>query len=669
MGSSTTSVTINFTSALSSIYGDTPPSGTISSGYTLVGSSNLTLSYGSFLTSTTAAGSYSYASNPTLLSIGYTSGSASDYSITWGTNSSYTVSPRPINITVNSGQTKVYGAANPAYTYAVEAAGSSRGRVNNDTFIGALARVAGEDVDTYAINSVGTLANSNYAITVVPANFAVTQAPLTVTASAQSKTYGDILTMGNTTDTNLFTSSGLQNGETIGRLTLASSGAVDTAGVSGSPYSIVPSNATNGTFMASNYSITYVNGALTVNRAPLTIGATGQSKNYGTTLNLGTTGFSPAGLKNTDTIGGVTLSSSGAMDTAARGTYTITPSAATGGTFDSNNYNITYSNGNLTVDRAPLTVTANNASKTYDGAALPGGGNGVTYSGFVLGQGASDLPGALDYSTGSSSGAVNAGSYTIRPSGYTAGNYSYTYVDGTLTIAQRPITLTADAQTKVYGNADPSLTYAMEAAGTGRGRVGTDTFTGSLSRTAGETVAGGPYAIAQGTVANSNYAIAFVPANLSITQRPITLTASAASKVYGENEPTLAVTVTGGSLATVAQNDAMADVSGTLSREAGSNVGSYDIALGTGAKAANYAITFTTDIHQHHRHCGHGGWLVKRRQPHRQSDPRIRRDQRRRRRDVSDSAGNDDQHRQRQLQHYLCASQPDYRPEDPDAGR
>jgi hypothetical protein len=253
-------------------------------------------------------------------------------------------------------------------------------------------------------------------------------------------------------------------------------------------------------------------------------------------------------------------------------------------------------------------VTAVAASKTYDGVAYSGG-NGVTYSAFKFGQTESVLTGTLAYG-GTAQGATNysAGGYTIVPSGYnTTGNYSFTYVPGTLTIAQRPITLTADAQTKVYGNADPSLTYAMEAAGSGRGRVGTDTFTGSLTRSAGETVAGGPYAIAQGTVANSNYTISFAPDNLTVTQRPITLTASAATKVYGENDPSLAVTANasgaGVGLATTGNsntvNDSLADVTGTLSREAGTVVGSYDIALGTGgtagSKAGNYAITFTTD--------------------------------------------------------------------------
>ncbi|MBU3615600.1 MBG-2 domain-containing protein, partial [Polynucleobacter sp. Latsch14-2] len=61
---------------------------------------------------------------------------------------------------------------------------------------------------------------------------------------------------------------------------------------------------------------------------------------------------------------------------------------------------------------------------------------------------------------------------------------------------------------------------------------------------------------------------------------------------YGETDPSLAVTITAGSLASVAVTDTLANVTGTLSRSAGENVGNYNILLGSGTKAANYTITF-----------------------------------------------------------------------------
>lgn len=80
-----------------------------------------------------------------------------------------------------------------------------------------------------------------------------------------------------------------------------------------------------------------------------------------------------------------------------------------------------------------VTTTASNDTKTYNGIAYSGG-NGVTYSGFVNGDTSAALGGTLTYG-GTSQGAINAGSYTITPSGYTNGlGYALAYADGTLTI-------------------------------------------------------------------------------------------------------------------------------------------------------------------------------------------------------------------------------------------
>ena len=98
-----------------------------------------------------------------------------------------------------------------------------------------------------------------------------------------------------------------------------------------------------------------------------------------------------------------------------------------------NNYSVTLAgNSASTINQANLSVTANNASKTYDGVAYSGG-NGVTYSGFVGGETSAVLGGTLAYG-GTSQGAVNTGTYTITPSGLTGSNYALSFVDGVLTI-------------------------------------------------------------------------------------------------------------------------------------------------------------------------------------------------------------------------------------------
>jgi hypothetical protein len=100
--------------------------------------------------------------------------------------------------------------------------------------------------------------------------------------------------------------------------------------------------------------------------------------------------------------------------------------------------------------------------------------------------------------------------------GNSGSNYHVTFVNASGSIGQAAITVTADAKTKTFGTADPPLTYNV----TSGSLVAGDSFTGSLSRVAGETVAGSPYAIQPGTLsAGPNYHLTFVPANLTITPR------------------------------------------------------------------------------------------------------------------------------------------------------
>ena len=94
----------------------------------------------------------------------------------------------------------------------------------------------------------------------------VNAAPLTITASPQSKTYGSTLSLGTTA----FTTATLYNGDTVTGVTLTSSGTAATAPVAGSPYTVTPSAAT-GSGLA-NYTITYDTGLLTVDPAPVVLG-------------------------------------------------------------------------------------------------------------------------------------------------------------------------------------------------------------------------------------------------------------------------------------------------------------------------------------------------------------------------------------------------------------
>ena len=232
----------------------------------------------------------------------------------------------------------------------------------------ATATVGGPTASCPARDRLGTGLSSNYTITYANGTLTANPAALTITANSTTKTYGQTKTFAGTA----FTTTGLVNGDTVTGVTLTSSGAAATASVAGSPFTILPSAAA-GTGLG-NYTISYVNGTLTVNPAALTITANNASKTYGQTASFAGTAFLASGLVNGDTVSSVTETSTagGATATAAGFVQHRARRRDLLGT-GLGNYTITYANGTLTVNPAALTITANNASKTYGQTATFGG--------------------------------------------------------------------------------------------------------------------------------------------------------------------------------------------------------------------------------------------------------------------------------------------------------
>jgi filamentous hemagglutinin family protein len=155
-----------------------------------------------------------------------------------------------------------------------------------------------------------------------------------------------------------------------------------------------------------------------------------------------------------------------------------------------------------------LTVNANAASRQY-GNANPAFTYGAT--GFVLGDtAAGTMSGAL---TSAANGTSSVGNYAITLGTLAANGYLINFTGANLSVMQRPISIAADAQTKAVGSPDPTLTYQV----TSGSLVNGDTF--SLSRAAGETIAGSPYAISLAS-GNPNYNISYTGNALTITAAP-----------------------------------------------------------------------------------------------------------------------------------------------------
>ena len=197
----------------------------------------------------------------------------------------------------------------------------------------------------------------------------VTPALLTVTASSEGMTYGG------TVPVLAYTYTGLVNGDKSASFTGGlSTSASSSSGVGG--YGI-----TQGTLVATgNYTIDPFNpGTLTVNAAPLTVTATSEGMTYGGTVP--TLAYTYTGLVNGDK----SASFTGGLSTSASSSSGVGGYGITQGTLvATGNYTIDpFNPGTLTVNAAPLTVTATSEGMTYGGTVPV---LAYTYTGLVNGD-------------------------------------------------------------------------------------------------------------------------------------------------------------------------------------------------------------------------------------------------------------------------------------------
>jgi surface protein len=475
-----------------------------------------------------------------------------NYDITY-TAADFTITKATLNI-VAEAKSKVYGSADPALTYTVT------GFANGDdhtVITGALTRIAGEDIGTYAINQ-GTLAVSgNYEITYTGADFNITKATLNIVADAESKTYG-------TADPALtYSVTGFANGDdhTVITGTLAR-----TAGEDIGTYAI-----NQGTLAVSgNYEIAYTGADFNITKATLNIIADTKSKTYGTADPALT--YTVTGLANGDDHTVIT----GALTRIAGediGTYAINQ----GTLAVSGNYDIAYTGADFNITKATLNIVADAKTKVYgtNDPALT-----YTVTGFANGDDHTVITGTLARTAGEDIGtyAINLGTLAV------SGNYDIAYTGADFNITKATLNIVADAKSKTYGTNDPALTYSVTGLANGDDHT---VITGTLARTAGEDI--GTYAINQGTLAVSgNYDIAYTGADFNITKATLNIVADAKTKVYGTNDPALTYTVTG-----FANGDDHTVITGTLARTAGEDIGTYAINLGTLAVSGNYDIAYT----------------------------------------------------------------------------
>ena len=395
--------------------------------------------------------------------------------------------------------------------------------------------------------------NANYETAEIKVTLKVTPKPVTVTAESTGKTYGAddpelTATVSETldNDTVSYTLS-REKGEAVGK------------------YTITPTGEAN----QGNYTVTYETGTFTIRKSgSLTLTAKGYEGEYD--------GEAHVASATASVTQGTTISyqvGNGEWTTKAPsiqdvGEKTVNVKA------ENANYETAETTVTLKVIPKPVTVTADNKSKTYDEkdpeltAKVSGTLNGNTVS----------------YTLSREKGK-NVGDYAITPKGdKEQGNYTVTYVPGKLTISKAgaaEMNLSATGYEGVYdGNSHAASASTKVTEGTTISyQVGNEEWT---------TKAPSIKDVGEQTVSvkaeNANYETASITVTLKVTPKAVTVKADNKSKTYGAADPELTATVSG-----TLDND---KVRYTLSRAEGKNVGEYAITPSGDEKQGNYTVTY-----------------------------------------------------------------------------
>jgi large repetitive protein len=230
--------------------------------------------------------------------------------------------------------------------------------------------------------------------------------------------------------------------------------------------------------LGDNYTINFTGSTLTITPRAISAAADSQSKIYGEDDPELTYEITAGSLVDGDSFSG------GLARTVGEdvGSYAIGQGTLSLG----DNYTINFTGNELAVTPRALVIKAIDATKVY-------GESDSVFEVQYTNLAPSDTAGVISGLTLLRQPGSAAGRYTITPGNAENGNYSISYVSGTLTIVPKQIMIIAEAKSREYGQADPKLTYTTAAGALEAG----DALSGQIIREPGENVGG--YAIMQGT--------------------------------------------------------------------------------------------------------------------------------------------------------------------------
>ena len=559
-----------------------------------------------------------------------------------------TITRRPVTVTANSYQ-KTFGEADPAFTAKVE------GTLGNDKVDYKLSRETGEDVGTYTITPTGDEKQGNYKVTYKPGTLTIVAAQRTTELSVTSyngvydakkhtitvngtvagdqvaysydggKTWvtdlkeyknvtkGSVAIQVKVTNTNYTPSETILNGTvTITPFPLVVTAedkskvfgekdpkltATETSGVEGKEkpdnqkiertmtreagenvgnYKITASGETT----QGNYTVTYNPGTLTI-----TAGSRPADRQLSVTSYNGVYDAQKHTITVNNVLDGDVVEYSydgGKTWTTDLTKYTDVTNTTikvrvTNANYDPNPVDL---EGTVTITPKPVTVTARSYSKTF-GAADP------VFKADTAGTLNGDK---ITYDISRETGE-NVGTYKITPAGEAVqGNYNVTYATGTLTITasdrEKAVEVTS------YNGVYDAKNHTIEV----KNLVDGDQVEYSYDNGATWTTDLTKYKDVTDTtilvkVTNANYAkVPQLTGTVTITRFPLVVTADDKSKVYGSDDPELTATETSELKGKEKPDDQK--IEHTQTREAGENVGDYEITASGETTQGNYTVTY-----------------------------------------------------------------------------
>lgn len=500
--------------------------------------------------------------------------SSTNYSITLA-DGTLEILAAPITVSV-ADRSRTYGSADATVHAPYISLNPTGASVDATNFSASTARVTNSPVGTYPITVAGafhpTFNTANYDLTMENGTYIVSPASLTIRADSASRLYGA------TNPAFTATMSGLVAGDTssvVSGLSYSSS-ATPTSPVNGR-YGIVPSGAT-----ATNYSINYLSGILTINPAPLTLTIGDTSRAYGD-ANPSTVPFTLTGLQNGEDTSVASISFDfGASQQSAVGAYAVSLGSAS-----ADNYTISSAgSGMLTVDTRKVIVTASDVSQSASDPDPSFRARIENVASFDSVDFLSDLTFTKQ--------ALNDGSggFLIIPSAGAVANYELTFVNGLLTYTSFPLVLTVSNLTGIYGLAVPTV-FPVTAQGLRDGDTVDDVLLSvGLLGYPGDHRPVGAYEILARIGLNTDYEVTIVPGVFTITPASLFIRPNdLVTTISGDGLPTQFTATLTGLVSGESQNSAFPNLTLEVLGTPNGIGGELPIVVSGGATNPNYKVT------------------------------------------------------------------------------